>query len=104
MKFSALLLACLIPCAMHAQDNYEIQVYGSETVPKDSTMLELHSNFTIQGSTETTDGVLPTNHIFHETVEVTHGWNSWFETGFYFFNAIGSGGRTAYVGSHIRPR
>ncbi|WP_245845722.1 transporter [Mucilaginibacter xinganensis] len=89
---------------LQAQDNYEIQVYGSETVEKGSTMLELHSNFTFDGSKTVADGVLPTNHVFHETIEITHGWTPWFETGFYFFNTIGSDGRTGYVGSHIRPR
>lgn len=89
---------------LKAQDNYEIQVYGSETLEESRTMLELHSNFTFDGIKTTTAGVLPTNHVFHETIEITHGWTPWFETGFYFFNSIGSGGRTAYVGSHIRPR
>lgn len=88
----------------YAQDNYEIQVYGSQTVAKNNTMVELHSNFTFQGQDSIVNGVLPTHHIIHETVEITHGWNSWFETGFYFFNAIGDDGRTNYVGSHIRPR
>ncbi len=87
-----------------AQDNYEIQVYGSETVPKHSTMLELHSNFTFNGNKDKVNGVLPTNHVFHETIEITHGFTDWFETGFYLFNTLGNSGRTAYVGSHIRPR
>jgi len=87
-----------------AQDNYEIQVYGSETVEKKHTMVELHSNFTFSGSKTVSNGELPTNHVFHETVEITHGWTAWFETGFYFFNTLGSDGRTNYVGSHIRPR
>jgi hypothetical protein len=88
----------------NAQDNYEIQVYGSETVEPGRTMVELHSNYTIDGFKNTVDGQLPDNHEEHETVEITHGWTPWFETGFYFFNSIGSDGRTAYVGSHIRPR
>ena len=67
-------------------------------------MVELHSNYTLNGSKGIIDGQLPDNHVIHETVEITHGWTPWFETGFYFFNAIGNGGRTAYVGSHIRPR
>ena len=98
------ILICLAN-TINAQDNYEIQVYSAPTVEKNSTMVELHSNYTLNGS-KTTDqyGMLPTNHILHETIEITHGWNSWFETGFYFFNAIGSHGRTNYVGSHIRPR
>jgi hypothetical protein len=87
-----------------AQDNYEIQVYGSETVPKGHTMVELHSNYTASGFTKVIDGQYPDNHVFHETLEITHGWTPWFETGFYFFNSLGGEGGTAYVGSHIRPR
>ena len=89
---------------LRAQENYEIQVYGSETVAKHATMVELHSNYTFNGSKEVVNKVYPTNHIFHETVEITHGFNDWFEIGFYFFNAIGNNNRTNYVGSHIRPR
>ncbi len=89
---------------LHAQENYEIQVYPSETMPKGVTMLELHSNFTFDGQRDIQDGVLPTHHVLHETVEITHGFNGWFETGFYFFNTIGDNNRTNYVGSHIRPR
>src|ERR1041384_6083999 len=100
--FSLILILSVIDA--NAQDNYEIQVYGSETVEKGHTMVELHSNYTINGSKAVSDGELPSNHVFHETIEVTHGWTTWFETGFYFFNSLGSDGRTAYVGSHIRPR
>ncbi len=105
MKHLLLSLFTMVICtAIKAQDNYEIQVYGAETVEKGHTMLELHSNYTIDGSKFISDGVLPTNHVFHETIEITHGWTPWFETGFYFFNTVGNDGRTAYVGSHIRPR
>ena len=52
-----------------AQGNYEIQVYGSETVAPRTTMVELHSNFTAVGQRVTTDGTQPTNHAIHETVE-----------------------------------
>lgn len=98
-------VTCLSTLKLKAQDNYEIQVYGSETVEQGHTMVELHSNYTIDGSKSvSSDGELPTNHVVHETIEITHGWTPWFETGFYFFNSIGSDGRTAYVGSHIRPR
>lgn len=88
----------------NAQDNYEIQVYGSETVPAKSTMVELHSNFTFQGSKQQVNGVLPTNHALHEILEITHGWNRWLETGFYIFTSAKNGYGWDYVGSHIRPR
>ena len=88
-----------------AQGNYEIQVYGSDTVPPGSTMVELHSNYTAEGSKVTYDGTYPTNGQEHETVEITQGWNDWFETGLYIFTSAGPNGQGyQWVGDHIRPR
>jgi hypothetical protein len=93
-----------------AQDNYEIQVYGSDTVPPETTMLELHSNFTLKGSDPapgsqfTAYGVYPTNHAEHETVEITQGVNNWSEVGFYIFTSARSSDGWQWVGDHIRPR
>jgi hypothetical protein len=87
-----------------AQDNYEIQVYGSETVAPKTTMVELHSNYTFQGSKTTEEGVLPTEHELHETVEITQGITPWFETGFYIFTAVPHNQGWQWVGDHIRPR
>src|SRR6266536_5780160 len=87
-----------------AQDNYEIQIYGYDTVAPGSTMVELHSNFTVDGSKTVVDGVLPTNHAEHETVEITQGFTDWFETGFYGFTSIQPEGGWEWVGDHIRPR
>src|ERR1035437_8404212 len=91
-----------------AQDNYEIQVYSSEATPKNVTMVEIHSNFTVDGQKQVVNGVLPSNHAMHETLEITQAWTDWFETGFYVFSSIqpgGSGGRGwNWVGDHIRPR
>lgn len=86
------------------QDNYEIQVYAYDTVEPRHTMVELHSNFTIDGSKTVQDGVLPTNHQEHETIEITHGINDWFEVGFYIFTSERSGQGVQWVGDHIRPR
>jgi len=90
--------------AASAQDNYEIQVYSSEMGPPGSTMVELHSNFTVLGSTTVKDGVNPTQHSMHETLEITHGFTDWFETGFYVFSSIQPDGGWQWVGDHIRPR
>ena len=67
-------------------------------------MVELHSNFTIDGSKTVQDGVFPTNHAEHETIEITHGFNDWFEVGFYIFTSERSGQGLQWVGDHIRPR
>ncbi len=88
----------------YGQGNYEVQVYGSELIPKGVTMVELHTNFTVSGTKGVVDGVLPTNHALHETLEITHGWNAWLETGLYQFTSLQSDGSWHWVGTHIRPR
>lgn len=87
-----------------AQGNYEIQVYGSPTVDPKTTMVELHSNFTPEGSTKTDDKTYPTNHQLHETLEITQGINNWAEVGFYLFTSWQDGHGVQWVGDHIRPR
>jgi hypothetical protein len=87
-----------------AQDNYEIQVYGSDLVAPHSTMVEIHSNFTAEGSKTVQNGVLPTNHAEHETLEITQGINEWAEVGFYVFTSIQPDSGWQWVGDHIRPR
>src|SRR5215472_12397420 len=103
-RFAATLVLFSAPLFLRAQGNYEVQVYASDLVPKSVTMVEIHSNFTAKGEKQTIDGVLPTNHAEHETLEITHGWNEWFETGFYQFTSIQSDGSWLWVGTHIRPR
>ena len=87
-----------------AQDNYEIQVYGSETVAPGRTMVELHSNFTFAGTKSDVAGVYATEHAEHETLEITQGINPWFETGFYVFTSASELHGWQWVGDHIRPR
>ena len=100
----ALFVFLLSAASLLAQGNYEVQVYGSELVAPKVTMFEIHSNFTVSGEKRTIEGVLPTHHAEHETLEITHGFNEWFETGFYIFTSIQNNGGWYYVGSHIRPR
>jgi hypothetical protein len=87
-----------------AQGNYEIQVYGADTIEAKSTMVELHSNYTVEGQKNVIDGVYPTNHQLHETIEITQGLTSWSEVGFYIFTSAQNGHGVQWVGDHIRPR
>ncbi len=105
MKLNIILptLIMLISVNAFGQDNYEIQVYPSETVSPGITMVELHSNYTPRGMTFG-DGVRPSQDALHETLEVTHGFNPWFELGFYMFTNVHSGYGWEWVGDHIRPR
>ncbi len=103
IPLAAFVAVIIIPFA-HAQGNYEIQVYGADTVPPRSTMVELHSNYTADGQKYFIDGVAPTNHAEHETIEITQGINNWSEVGFYIFTSEQSGTGVQWVGDHIRPR
>jgi hypothetical protein len=46
----------------------------------------------------------PTEHQLHETLEITHGFNEWFEIGFYIFTSADKTYGWNWVGDHIRPR
>jgi hypothetical protein len=104
LAFCLLFLLAAADRPARAQDNYEIQVYSYDTVAPRTTMIELHSNFTAEGSKTEQDGVVPSNHAVHETVEITQGVTDWFETGFYIFTSIQPNGGWEWVGDHIRPR
>lgn len=73
-------------------------------------MVELHSNFTVDGtkplpgSVFAADRMYPTNHAEHETLEITQGINNWSEVGFYVFTSLRDGQGWQWVGDHIRPR
>jgi len=97
-NFCILLIAILITKNSFAQDANEIQVYGSATTPKYTTMVELHSNYTSTGPKFNEN-----YHPFLQTLEVTTGISENFEFGFYVFT-YNNNGKTQYTGSNIRPR
>jgi hypothetical protein len=68
-------------------------------------MFELHTNVTTIGFKKEQNGVVADDLAWHETVEITHGFTSWFELGTYLFLSANKDqyGLT-YVGNHIRPR
>ncbi|HEY1869951.1 MAG TPA: hypothetical protein VGG71_02780 [Chitinophagaceae bacterium] len=103
-NFYLLLPFLCIPFLLVAQDNYEIQVYGSQTQQKNSAIFELHSNYTFSGEKEVVDGVIPSNQALHETLEITQGITDNFEIGAYMFTNYTPGYGYKVIGTHIRPR
>jgi hypothetical protein len=92
----------MYPCRLAGQGNYEIQVYPSQTIGEGNTMIELHSNTSPVGP-RIMEGDTPSLHSFHETLEITHGFNSFFEVGFYQFTNIQNNFNFQWIGSHLRP-
>ena len=84
---------------VNAQESYEVQIYSSPTLTKNTTIFELHSNISPTGPKNQSNFSNP----LHETVEITTGLTDNFELGFYLFNRINDG-KFNYMGSHIRPR
>ena len=64
----------------------------------------MEGSYPAPGSQFTAEGVYPTNHAEHETVEITQGLSNWSEVGFYIFTSARSGDGWQWVGDHIRPR
>ena len=104
MKVFFIVLSLFLSFTANAQDNYEIQVYGSQTQLPGTTMFELHSNYTFNGEKNISKGVLPSNHSLHETLEITTGVSKIFEIGVYLFTAYIPGHGYQIAGSHLRPR
>jgi hypothetical protein len=104
MKQILVLLFSLFFLIGNAQENYEIQVYASPTMTKGQTMFELHSNYTFNGNKDLVNGLVPSNHSVHETVEITHGITDNFELGFYLFTNYTPNYGWKIIGTHLRPR
>jgi hypothetical protein len=104
MKFISILIFVFTCSITNAQENYEIQVYASPTMPKRSAIFELHSNYTFNGEKQIVNKVRPSNHALHETIEITAGIANNFELGVYLFMNNASGYGYQIVGTHIRPR
>jgi len=104
IKKSFILFGLFFSIQIYAQDLYEIQVYKSETEQAGVTEYELHSNISLIGKKESENGIAPSHHQLRETLEITHGFNDWFETGFYFFTTNTQTDGFNYVGSSFRPR
>lgn len=104
MKKLIVVILFFIHISVFSQENYEIQVYASPTMDKGNTIFELHSNFTFDGEKNIIDGVRPTYHSLHETLEITHGITDNFEIGFYLFTNYTNPYGYKVIGTHIRPR
>ncbi len=103
MRVTAFCLAMIAagacaPSHLFSQEAYEIQVYASNTMPKNSMIIELHSNISPKGP-KANEKYRP----FHETLETTVGLANNFELGFYVFTRV-LNGKVQYIGNNIRPR
>lgn len=104
MKIACLFVFSLLAITSITQENYEIQVYASPTMTRGQTILELHSNYTLNGGKDIIKGVLPSYHSIHETIEITHGITDNFELGVYLFTNYTPNYGWKIIGTHIRPR
>ncbi|HEY9431281.1 MAG TPA: hypothetical protein VI260_07455 [Blastocatellia bacterium] len=94
----------LLATIAHAQDQFEIQVYEYETVPKGRWNLETHINYIGKGTKFFEGPVAPTNNQFHLTFELTRGITNLFETAAYLLTAHRPGAGYEFAGWRFRNR
>ena len=87
-----------------AQDPFEIQVYGHETVPAGAWEVETHLSYTAIGTTAYEGSVAPTEHQAHMALEVTRGLTDHWELTAYVLSAHRSGPGLEFAGWRVRSR
>ena len=94
----------LLPATVAAQDRFETEVYGYQTAEKGEWELEGQLNYVADGTTEPEGDVIPTEHVGHVALEVTHGLTRLWEVGAYLLAGFRSGPGVEYAGSRLRTR
>ena len=98
-------LLALLPELARAQDNFEIQVYDSETAGPGQLGLETHLIWVAAGTTAaSSEGESPTNDQFHLTFEPHLGIGTWAELGFYLQTAVVPDHGFQYAGVKLRAK
>jgi hypothetical protein len=87
-----------------AQNLFEVQVFPDETLEPGETSVEFH-NVLMPSGTRLPDRMLdPSSHL-HLSFEVSHGWTTAFETGFFVETSPSADDRhAALTGFHMRPK
>jgi hypothetical protein len=82
-----ILLPVLLSCASgvcRAQENYQIQVYGTQTQKKESAIFELHSNYTLQRKKAVVNEVRPSFIPFTKRLRSPRGSRIFLKSGFIY--------------------
>lgn len=101
---AVLLTVCSWRLPSHAQDSFEIEVYGSETLPRGETGVELQSNFNVEADESSDPRMYPSQHALNETLEVSHGFRDWLQCSFYILSSIHSSFGWQWAGDRLRPQ
>jgi hypothetical protein len=91
----ALLVLVALSRVAHAQDEFEIQVYDSETEKLGAPGLEVHVN--VHQYTDARDEL-------HLTFEPHYGLRTWLELGGYFQTSYTSAPEASYAGAKLRAK
>lgn len=98
------LLSGVLIVRASAQDSFEIEVYGSETLHQGETAVELHSNFNVEAEDTPNSRVYPSQHSLNETVEIAHGFRDWLQGSFYLLTSINTAYGWQWAGDRVRPQ
>src|SRR4051812_39494749 len=95
LRYLLAMYGIAISLTSSAQADNEIQVYASPTVGAKRTMVELHNNYTFEGSKHLQDP--KSARWLNNTIEITHGIAKNWEIGFYTFLGLSPDGKYEYL-------
>lgn len=88
-----------------ALDRFEIQVYEADVNKPWQLALEVHTNYTVEGSkTPSYAGEVPPHHVGRLTLEPALGITSWLELGVYLQAMVAPDQGLAYGGAKVRAK
>lgn len=90
-----------IAFSANAQDNYVIEVHGTETNNEHDIVFQLHACYVFNGVNNSSYGTVPSNHLWCSALEFSHWFSNHFESSVVAYYAIGDNNRTNYTATHF---
>jgi hypothetical protein len=99
-----LITLALFESLTFAQDSFEIEVYGSQTLHQGEISVELHSNLNVESEETQTPGIYPSQHSLNESAEIAYGFKDWIQGSFYLLTSINTAYGWQWAGDRVRPQ
>ena len=104
MKLSKIILIFFLLIeifSVKAQDNYVIEVHGTEPNIEHDIVFQLHGCYVLNGVSNTSYGTVPWQHLWCSALEFSHWFSNNFESSIVAYYAIGDNNRTNYTATHL---
>ncbi|MBN8850727.1 MAG: hypothetical protein BGO55_30510 [Sphingobacteriales bacterium 50-39] len=84
-----------------AQDNYVIEVHGTQSNIRHDITLQIHSAFVFKGPKKFQKEVVSREHLSTSALEFSHWFSDWWESALMLYWAVGDNNRSDIAGAHF---